>query len=113
MQLATFLKNVRRQARLESRMARLEGLNERATAAKNDAQLAVYAKESKRRGAEINYLALRNEADLEDNPDWADAHDAMRAAVLSGSRGSSESKAIMGAALAAGAGPAAEVATAE
>lgn len=113
MQFATFLKNVRRQARLESRMKRLEGLNARAKEAKNDAQLAVFKKEGARRAAEINYLALRNEADLEDHPDWTDGHDAMRAAVLSGSRGSSESKKIMGAALAMGAGPAAETAAAE
>ena len=113
MQLVTFLKNVRRQARLESRMKRIKLLNARATEAKNDAQLAVFKKEGARRAAEINYLALRNEADLEDKPDWQDGHDAMRAAVLSGSRGSKESKKIMGAALAMGAGPAAETATAE
>ena len=99
MQLSNFMKNVRRQARLESRLARLVGLNERATAAKNDAQLPVYAKEDARRKAEIGYLALRNEADLEDHPEWQDAHDAMRASVLAGSRGSSETKAIMAAAL--------------
>ncbi len=108
MQLATFLKNVRRQARLEARASRLTVVSARAKEAKNDAQVAAYEKEGKRRAAEHNYLKLRNEADLEDQPAWQDAHDAMRAAVLSGSRGSAESKAIMGAALAAGAGPAAE-----
>ena len=113
MQLATFLKNVRRQARLESRVSRLSIVIARAKDAGNDAQVAAYDKEGKRRAAEHNYLKLRNEADLEDHPAWQDAHDAMRDAVLSGSRGSSESKAIMGAALAAGAGPAAEAATAE
>ena len=113
MQLATFLKNVRRQARLEARASRLVIVTARAEDAGNDAQVAAYGKEGKRRAAEHNYLNLRNEADLEDHPEWKDAHDAMRASVLSGSRGSSETKALMGAALAAGAGPAAEVATAE
>jgi len=106
MQLATFLKNVRRQARLEARGARIGTLKERAEAASDTATVAALDKEGARRAAEHNFLALRNEADLEDHPDWADAHDAMRAAVLSGSRGSGDSKAIMGAALAAGAGPA-------
>ena len=99
MQLSNFMKNVRRQARLESRVARLVGLNEKTKAAKNDALLAVYAKEGARRLAEINYLTLRNEADLEDHPEWQDAHDAMREAVLAGSRGSRDAKAIMAAAL--------------
>jgi hypothetical protein len=96
MQLATFLKNVRRQARIEARGARLQTLKARAEGAGDTAR--------------------RNDADLEDHPEWQSAHDAMRTAVLSGSRGSSEAKAIMGAALAAGAGaaPAAEeAATAE
>ncbi len=110
MQLATFLKNVRRQARLEARSARLSIVSARAAEAKNDAQVAAYDKESKRRAAEHNYLTLRNEADLEDNPAWKDAHDAMRASVLSGSRGSKETKAIMGAALAAGSGATASTA---
>ena len=99
MQLSNFMKNVRRQARLETRVARLEGLTDRATEAKNDPQLAVYAKEGARRLAEINYLKLRNEADLEDHPEWQDASDAMREAVLAGSRGSRDAKAIMAAAL--------------
>lgn len=113
MQLATFLKNVRRQARLEARGARIGTLKERAAAAKDTAQIAALDKEGARRAAEHNYLSLRNEADLEDHPAWQTAHDAMRAAVLEGSRGSSESKAIMSAALAVGAGPAAAEAAAE
>ena len=112
MQLATFLKNVRRQARLESRGARIGTLKERAEKAGDTARVESLDKEAARRAAEHNYLALRNEADLEDHPDWQTAHDAMRAAVLSGSRGSGEAKAIMGAALAAGAGPSAEPAEA-
>lgn len=105
MQLSNFMKNVRRQARLETRVVRLEGLTDRAKEAKNDAQLAVYAKEGRRRVAEITYLGLRNEADLEDHPEWQDASDAMREAVLAGSRGSREAKAIMAAALDTGAAP--------
>lgn len=110
MQLANFLKNVRRQARIESRIARIGTLVERATAANNSDQVEAFGKESKRRAAEANYLATRNEADLEDHPEWGDAHDAMRSAVLSGSRGSSEAKGIMAAALGAGAATA-QVAT--
>ena len=113
MQLATFLKNVRRQARLELRLERLELVTARAEEAKDAALVAGYAKEGKRRVAEIHYLELRNEADLEDNPDWKGSHDNIRKAVLAGSRGSKAAKAIMGAAL-GGAAPAtteAEVAT--
>jgi hypothetical protein len=116
MQLATFLKNVRRQARIEARGARLQTLKARAEGAGDTARVAELDKEGARRAAEHNFLSLRNDADLEDHPEWQSAHDAMRTAVLSGSRGSSEAKAIMGAALAAGAGaaPAAEeAATAE
>ncbi len=116
MQLATFLKNVRRQARLESRGARIGTLKERAAAAKDTARVEALDKEGARRAAEHNYLALRNEADLEDHPDWQNAHDAMRDAVLGGSRGSADAKALMGAALASGAGASgatAEAATAE
>jgi len=111
MQLATFLKQVRRQARLEARGARLSTLKDRAEAASDTARVAALDKEGARRAAEHNYLSLRNEADLEDHPEWQDAHDAMRDAVLSGSRGSGEAKALMGAALASGAAPVAEAAT--
>ncbi len=117
MQLATFLKNVRRQARLELRLERLELVTARAEEAKDDALVASYAKEGKRRVAEIHYLELRNEADLDDNPDWKAQAAAIRKAVLAGSRGSKAAKSIMGAALAtvgsgdAGSAPAAEVAT--
>ncbi len=113
MQLATFLKNVRRQARLELRLGRLELVTARAEDAKDKTLVASYDKEGKRRLAEINYLKLRNEADLEDSPEWKGLHDEIRKAVLAGSRGSKAAKAIMGAAL-AGASPAtteAEVAT--
>ena len=103
MQLATFLKNVRRQARLELRMGRLKIVTARATDAKDDGLVAGYAKEAKRRLAEINYLETRNEADLEDNPEWQAQHDDIREAVLAGARGSKAAKAIMGAALGAGA----------
>ncbi len=109
MQLATFLKNVRRQARLELRLDRLELVTARAEDAKDDALVAGYAKEGKRRVAEIHYLETRNEADLEDNPDWQNAHNQIRKAVLAGSRGSKAAKAIMGAAL--GDAAEAEVAT--
>ena len=88
-------------------------MKERAAEAKDTARVEALDKEGARRAAEHNYLALRNEADLEDHPDWKDAHDAMRAAVLSGSRGSGDAKALMGAALASGAGATAEAATAE
>jgi hypothetical protein len=116
MQLATFLKNVRRQARLELRLERLELVTNRAEEAKDDKLVAGYNKEGKRRLAEIHYLETRNEADLEDNPDWAKQAADIRKAVLAGSRGSKAAKAIMGAALGAGAPPApattdAEVAT--
>ncbi len=113
MQLATFLKNVRRQARLELRLERLELVTERAKEAKDDKLVASYQKEGKRRLAEIHYLELRNEADLDDNPDWKGSHDNIRKAVLAGSRGSKAAKAIMGGAM-GGASPAtaeAEVAT--
>lgn len=110
MQLANFLKNVRRQARIESRLARIEILVKRAEDAKNTALVETFGKEKKRRLAEGHYLSTRNEADLEDHPEWAEGHDAMRDAVLSGSRGSADSKAIMSAALGAGAATA-EVAT--
>ncbi len=101
MQLATFLKNVRRHARLRLRMERLKIVTARATDAKDDALVAGYAKEGKRRLAEINYLALRNEADLEDHPEWQEQHDDIEDAVLAGARGSKAAKAIMGAALGA------------
>ena len=113
MQLATFLKNVRRQARLELRLGRLELVTARAEDAKDEALVAAYAKEGKRRLAEIHYLELRNEADLEDNPDWAGQAGAIRKAVLAGARGSKAAKAIMGAALAPGAAPATTEAAAE
>jgi len=103
MQLATFLKNVRRQARLELRMGRLKLVTQRASDAKDDALVAGYAKEGKRRLAEINYLETRNEADLEDHPEWQAQHDDIREAVLAGARGSKAAKAVMGAALSAGA----------
>ncbi len=113
MQLATFLKNVRRQARLELRLERLELVTARAEEAKDEALVAGYQKEGKRRLAEIHYLETRNEADLEDNPEWQGSHDNIRKAVLAGSRGSKAAKAIMGAALGSGAATpaAAEVAT--
>lgn len=107
MQLATFLKNVRRQARLELRLGRLELVTARAEDAKDEALVAAYAKEGKRRLAEIHYLETRNEADLEDNPDWAKPAADIRKAVLAGARGSKAAKALMGAALGAGAAPAA------
>ncbi len=113
MQLANFLKNVRRQARIESRLARIGTLVERAEAAKNTALVESFAKETTRRNAEANYLATRNEADLEDHPEWKAAHDSMRSAVISGSRGSGEAKAIMAAALGAGAAAAEPVAATE
>ncbi len=108
MQLATFLKNVRRQARLELRLGRLELVTARAEEAKDKTLVASYDKEGKRRVAEINYLELRNEADLEDNPEWKNSHDQLRKAVLAGSRGSKAAKGIMGIALSAGAPPAGE-----
>lgn len=114
MQLANFLKNVRRLARLEARVTRIGTLTERASAANDTAQVAAFEKETNRRAAEMNFLATRNEADLEDHPEWQSANDAMRSAVLGGSRGSGEAKALMAAALASGAGSAAasaEVAT--
>ena len=114
MQLATFLKNVRRQARLELRLGRLELVTARAEEAKDADLVAGYEKEGKRRVAEINYLSTRNEADLEDHPEWQGQHDAIREAVLAGARGSKAAKAVMSSALQAGAAPApaqAEVAT--
>ncbi len=110
MQLVNFLKNVRRLGRLELRSERIKALTTRATEAKDEALVALYAKESKRRAAEIGYLATRVEADLEDNPDWAAQAAAIREAVLDGSRGSSKAKALMGAAIAATSGPAAAAA---
>ena len=114
MQLATFLKNVRRQARLELRLGRLELVTARAAEAKDTATVAGYEKEGNRRLAELNYLSTRNEADLEDRPEWQGEHDAIREAVLAGARGSKAAKAVMSAALATGAGStpaAAEAAT--
>ena len=107
MQLVTFLKNTRRLARLELRSERIKALTTRATEAKDEALVAKYAKEAKRRGTEAAYLADRIEADLEDNPDWAAQASAIRDAVLDGSRGSAKAKALMGAAIAASSGPAA------
>lgn len=111
MQKSTFLKNVRRQARLESRGLRIGTLKERAEKAGDTARVEALDKEAARRAAEHNYLALRNEADLEDHPEWQDAHDTLRAAVLSGSRGSGAAKAVMAEALATATAPAAEAAT--
>jgi hypothetical protein len=111
MQLVNFMKNTRRLARLELRSERIKALTARATEAKNDALVKTYAKETKRRAAEIAYLATRVEADLEDHPEWAEQAAAMREAVLDGSRGSSKAKAMMGAAIAATAAPAAAAAT--
>jgi len=113
MQLANFLKNVRRLARLEARVTRIGTLVERSSAANDTDQVAAFEKETGRRAAEINFLASRNEADLEDHPEWQSAHDAMRSAVLSGSRGSGEAKAIMAAALGAGAAAAEPAAATE
>lgn len=113
MQLATFLKNVRRQARLELRLGRLELVTDRAKEAKDDKLVASYAKEGKRRLAEIHYLELRNEADLDDNPEWKNQADQLRKAVLAGSRGSKAAKGIMGIALSAGAPPVVDEAAAE
>jgi hypothetical protein len=113
MQLATFLKNVRRQARLELRLGRLELVTARAEDAKDTDLVAKYDKEGKRRLAEIHYLETRNEADLEDNPDWKAHHDGIREAVLAGARGSKKAKAIMGAVLKSGAAPAQAAAEAE
>lgn len=113
MQLATFLKNVRRQARLELRLGRLKIVTARAEEAKDTTTVAAYAKEAKRRVAELNYLATRNEADLEDRPEWQGEHDDIRDAVLAGARGSTAAKALMSAALATGAGPTPAAAEAE
>ncbi len=89
-------KNVRRLARLELRAARIITLTERATEAGNSALVATYDKETKRRAAEANYLALRCEADLEDLDEAGQEEvAALRAAVLAGSRGSKAAKAIM------------------
>ena len=113
MQLSNFLKNVRRQARLELRLGRLELVSARAETANDTALVAGYEKEAKRRVAEINFLSTRNEADLEDNPDWQAHHDGIREAVLAGARGSKKAKAIMGAVLQSGAAPAQAAAEAE
>ncbi len=107
MQLVNFLKNNRRLARLELRSERIKVLTERATTAKDEALVTLYAKETKRRAAEIAYLATRVEADLEDHPEWAEQAAAIRAAVLDGSRGSAAAKALVGAATVAAAAPAA------
>jgi len=101
MQLSSFLKNVKRQARIELRLTRVATLTDRAKAAGNDSQVAAFAKEAVRRNAELNYRATRNEADLDDNPEWKDAHEAMRAATLAGSRGAKDTKAMLAASLAA------------
>lgn len=104
MQLVNFLKNHRRLARLELRSERIKSLTERATEAKNDTLVAMYAKETKRRAAEIAYLATRIEADLEDHPEWAAQAAAIREAVLDGSRGSAKAKDLIRGALDANAG---------
>ncbi len=111
MQLVNFLKNVRRLGRLELRSQRIKLLTLRATEAKNTALVATYAKETKRRGSEIAYLADRIEADLEDNPAWAGPAGEIREAVMDGSRGSSKAKALMGAAIAASTAQATAAAT--
>jgi hypothetical protein len=107
MNLANFLKSVRRQARIEARFVRINTLTERASEAGDTSTVEALEKETARRAAEHNFLKLRNEADLEDNPAWKDAHDAMRSAVLAGSRGSGAAKALMASADAPAA-PAAE-----
>jgi len=89
-------KNVRRLARLELRGARIQTLTARATEAGNTELVAKYDKELKRRAAEANYLSLRCEADLEDLDEAGLAEaEALREAVLAGSRGSAAAKAIM------------------
>jgi hypothetical protein len=111
MQLSSFLKQVKRVARLELRMTRLGGLTERAEAAGNTDLVAAYEKEMKRRLAEHAYRATRVEADLEDHPEWDGAYDAMRSAVLEGSRGSKDAKSMLAAALGADTAPEAAPAT--
>ena len=91
-------KNIRRLARLELRSARIGPLTERAQKAGDTARVAALGKEAKRREAEANYLALRCEADLEDlDADGQKAAAALRAAVMAGSRGSADVKAMMSA----------------
>ena len=104
----TTAKNIRRLARLSLRGARIKTLSARAAEAKNDALVATYAKESKRRAAEAAYLETRVEADLEDHPEWADAAAAIHAATMLGSRGSADLKKLM-----AGQAPAPATAAAE
>ncbi len=111
MQLVNFLKNVRRLGRLELRSERIKALTKRATEAKDTTLVATYAKETKRRAAEIAYLATRIEADVEDHPEWAGPAGEIREAVLAGSRGSKRAKELMGAAQKAAAAPVAEAAT--
>ncbi len=91
-------KNIRRLARLELRAGRISVLSERATAAGDKELVAALTKEAARRVAEANYLTLRCEADLEDL-DAAGQKEAaaLRDAVLAGSRGSSDAKAIISA----------------
>jgi len=91
-------KNIRRLARLELRAGRISVLSERATAAGDKALIAALEKEAARRAAEANYLTLRCEADLEDL-DAAGQKEAaaLRDAVLAGSRGSADAKAIISA----------------
>ncbi len=102
---AALAKDIRRLARLELRAGRISALTERATAAGDTALVASYDKELKRRAAETNYLALKVEAGLEDLDETGLAEaTALRAAVLAGSRGSKDAKAIMGAVLAPAAG---------
>lgn len=91
-------KNIRRLARLELRAGRISVLAERATAGGDKALVAALEKEAARRAAEANYLTLRCEADLEDL-DAAGQKEAaaLRDAVLAGSRGSADAKAIISA----------------
>ncbi len=90
-------KNIRRLSRLELRSARIKSLTARAAEAKNDTLVAAYGKETKRRLAEMAYLATRVEADLEDHPEWAEQAAAIRAATMAGSSGSGELKKLMAA----------------
>jgi hypothetical protein len=105
MQLQTFLKNNRRLARLTLRGERINSLTARAEAAKNTAQVEAFAKEKTRRAAEVNYLATRIAADLEDHPQWAGPAKEITESVLAGSRSSAKTKAILAAAVAAGSAP--------
>lgn len=101
MQLQTFLKNNRRLARLSLRVERIDALTARAEEAGNTNQVDAFEKEKTRRGAEINYLATRIEADLEDRPEWASAAKAITDSVMAGSRSSAKTKAMIAAAVAA------------